>query len=54
MKTIFSILAAVGTAILLWSVGENDNSVYTSAQMFLFSLAGLGLLGIGLALGHKR
>lgn len=54
MKTFFSIVAAIGAAITIWSVGENDGSVFTAAETFYIGLAGLGMLAAGLILGHKH
>lgn len=54
MKTLFNILAAIGFAVVLWSVGENDHSVFTDTQTFWIGLAGLGTFGIGLFLARVR
>lgn len=50
MKNMFNIVAAVGFAIVIWSCGENDGSVFTACETFAIRLAGLGMLGAGLAL----
>lgn len=50
MKKMFNIVAAVGFAIAIWSCGENDGSVFTAGETFAIGLAGLGMLGAGLAL----
>ena len=54
MKTLFNIIAAIGIAIAIWSVGENDGSVFTASETFFIGLLGLGMTAAGLALGHKH
>lgn len=54
MKTFFNVLAAIGIAIVIWSVGENDHSVFTDTQTFLIGIAGLAMFGIGLFLARTR
>ena len=54
MKTLFSIVAAVGIALAIWSVGENDGTVFTAGETFLIGLTGLGMTAVGLVLGHKK
>ena len=54
MKTFFSIVAAVGFAIVIWSCGENDGSVFTAGETFAIGLAGLGMFGAGLALSKSE
>lgn len=54
MKTLFNIIAAIGIAIAIWSVGENDGSVFTDGQTFLLGLAGLGMTALGLVKGGVK
>lgn len=54
MKTFFNVLAAIGIAIVIWSVGENDQTVFTNTQTFWIGMAGLAMFGIGLFLASVR
>ena len=50
MKTLFNIIAAIGIAVVLWSAGKNDGSVFTDVETFWIGLAGLASFCIGLVL----
>lgn len=54
MKTFFNILAAIGFATTLWSVGENNHTVFTDTQTFWIGMTGLAVFGIGLFLARVR
>lgn len=54
MKTFFNVLAAIGIAIVIWSAGENNHTVFTDTQTFWIGMAGLTMFGIGLFLARVR